>query len=291
MPPPGNEYAAEQLKNQGNTHFKDGDYDSAETLYGQAIQKNSGNPLLFTNRANARLKLEKWEGVIDDCIRSIELLKENMKAFFYLAQAQLAINHPNEALSSALMAYELCSRSAQQTSNAATVSALVLRAKKAKWEIRERERIRRRGDLLADLEAHLEVAYKREQEDIQARIESGHVGRIEGQEEKEDRRREWEKKRDDLRTAFALSSPDMLQKREVPDYLIDGITFEIMVDPVVTKNGRSYDRATLIEHLKRSPTDPLTREPLRIADLRPNIALKDACSEFLEGNSGWVYDW
>jgi STIP1 family protein 1 len=77
----------------------------------------------------------------------------------------------------------------------------------------------------------------------------------------------------------------------VPDYLIDGITFEIMVDPVVTKNGRSYDRATLIEHLKRSPTDPLTREPLSISELRPNIALKEACTEFLEGNSGWVYDW
>jgi tetratricopeptide (TPR) repeat protein len=84
MPPPGNEYAAEQLKNAGNKCFKNGDYDEAEGLYSQAIQKNSSNPLLFTNRANARLKLEKWEGVIDDCIRSIELLKENMKAFFYL---------------------------------------------------------------------------------------------------------------------------------------------------------------------------------------------------------------
>lgn len=84
MPPPGNEYQAETLKNQGNTQFKNGDYEAAEALYSQAIQKNSHNPLLFTNRANARLKLERWEGVIDDCIRSIELLKENMKGFFYL---------------------------------------------------------------------------------------------------------------------------------------------------------------------------------------------------------------
>jgi len=86
MPPPGNEYAAEQLKNSGNKCFKNGDYEGAEGLYSQAIQKNSANPLLFTNRANARLKLEKWEGVIDDCIRSIELLKDNMKAFFYLGR-------------------------------------------------------------------------------------------------------------------------------------------------------------------------------------------------------------
>lgn len=60
---------------------------------------------------------------------------------------------------------------------------------------------------------------------------------------------------------------------------------------VITRNGHSYERATLIEHLKRSPTDPLTRETLRIEDLRPNIALRDACNNFFEENSGWVYDW
>lgn len=289
--PPGNEYAADQLKAQGNTHFKNGDYESAETLYSQAIQKNSKNPLLFSNRANARLKLEKWEDVIDDCLRSIELLKENMKAYFYLAQAQIAINHPNEALSSALMAYELCTRSAQQTSNAATISALVLKCKKAKWDIRERDRIRRRADLLADLEASLEVTYKKDVDEVDARVEAGEVGKVEGAEEKGERQREWEKKRDDLRTAFAISDPNNLGKREVPDYLVDGITFEIMHDPVVTKNGRSYERATLIEHLKRNPTDPLTREPLTIAELRPNMALKEACTDFMETNSGWVYDW
>lgn len=291
MPPPGNEYAAEQLKNSGNKCFKNGDYEGAETLYSQAIQKNSANPLLFTNRANARLKMEKWEGVIDDCIRSIELLKDNMKAFFYLAQAQLAINHPNEALSSALMAYELCTTSAQQTSNAATISALVLKCKKAKWDIRERERIRRRGDLLSDLESMLETQYKKDMDEIDVRMEAGETSRTDGQEEKAERKQEFEKKRDDLRTAFAISDPDNQQKREVPDYLVDGITFEIMHDPVVTKNGRSYERATLIEHLKRSPTDPLTRETLTISDLRPNIALKEACEEFMSANSGWVYDW
>ncbi|KAF2002212.1 U-box-domain-containing protein [Amniculicola lignicola CBS 123094] len=288
--PPGNEYAAEQLKTQGNNHFKNGEYGEAETLYSQAVQKNSKNPLLFTNRANARLKLERWEGVIDDCLRSIELMRENMKGFFYLAQAQLAINHPNEALSSALMAYELCVSSRQQTSNAATISALVLKCKKAKWDIRERERIRRRADLLSDLEQKLEEGYKRTVSDLEDRVEAGEVGAVEGSEEKASLKTDFEKKVGDLRTAFALSDPEHLEKREVPDYLVDGITFEIMHDPVVTRNGRSYERATLIEHLKRNPTDPLTREPLRIEDLRPNIALKEACTEFMEKNEGWVYD-
>ncbi|KAL1605879.1 hypothetical protein SLS59_002998 [Nothophoma quercina] len=293
MPPAGNEYAAEQLKQQGNTCFKNGDYEGAEGYYSQAIQKNPSNPLFFTNRAQARNKLEKWEGVMDDCIRSIEQLPENMKAFHLLSQAQLAVNHPNEALSSALKAYELCTKSTTQTtfSNAALISQHVLKCKKRKWEIRERERIRRRGNLLSDLEEMLERDHKKELDDIDARIETGETSRTEGQEEKQERILEFEKKRDDLRTAFAISDPDHQQKREVPDHLVDGITFEIMHDPVVTNNGRSYERATLIEHLKRSPTDPLTREPLKISELRPNLALKEACQEFMESNSGWIYDW
>ena len=63
-----------------------------------------------------------------------------------------------------------------------------------------------------------------------------------------------------------------------------------MHDPVITKSGNSYDRATLMEHLKRSHTDPLTREPLTWQDLRPNLALKQACDEFLAEN-GWAVDW
>jgi tetratricopeptide (TPR) repeat protein len=75
---------AEQLKERGNNHFKRGEYEDAAKLYSQAIQQNSTNPLLYTNRANARLKLHLWQEVIDDCIKSIELMRENMKAFYFL---------------------------------------------------------------------------------------------------------------------------------------------------------------------------------------------------------------
>jgi len=75
---------AETLKAKGNTHFRNGEYDEAVRFYSLAIQRNSTNPVLWTNRANARLKLELWEDVITDCLRSIELNTENMKAFFYL---------------------------------------------------------------------------------------------------------------------------------------------------------------------------------------------------------------
>lgn len=72
--------------------------------------------------------------------------------------------------------------------------------------------------------------------------------------------------------------------------MIDNISFAVMHDPVMTKTGQSYDRSTMLEHLRRSATDPLTREPLRESDLRPNLALKQACEEFLDRN-GWAVDW
>lgn len=45
-----------------------------------------------------------------------------------------------------------------------------------------------------------------------------------------------------------------------------------------------------MEHLRRHPSDPLTRESLTISELRPNLDLKQACEEFLEKN-GWAVDW
>ena len=55
-------------------------------------------------------------------------------------------------------------------------------------------------------------------------------------------------------------------------------------------SGQSYDRSTIMEHLKQSQTDPLTRQPMTLADVRTNLALKEACNEFLEKN-GWAVDY
>lgn len=284
-------YAAEQLKEKGNKHFKNGEYTEAASFYGQAIQKNSSNPLLYTNRANARLKLHQWQDVIDDCLRSIELHRDNMKGFFYLAQAQLELHHPNEALSSALTAYELCTNMPSQTSSAFTIANLVLRCKRSKWDIRERQRIRQRADLLGELLEKLENDRRTELQDIEDQEARRQMGRVESEERRQEVDDGYATKMGELRNVFAIADPANFQKREVPEHLIDDISFEIMHDPVMTKNGHSYERATIVEHLKRSALDPLTRTPLSINELRPNLALKKACDEFWNQNSGWAYDW
>ena len=250
----------------------------------------------------ARIKLQAWDASIDDSLKSIELEHGNMKGYYYLAQAQLALKHPNEAYSSALTAYEKCIETWSPSTRA--VSELVLSARKLKWEAKERERIRNRSDLLRELEDGLINSNKTELQNLKFKM----LAYTDEAEEKAYIEATTRRKIEELRSTFAISDPKNLKRRvhlveeaisrnqalthhqEVPEYLIDDISFSIMHDPVITKTGNSYDRSTVIEHLKRSSTDPLTREPLRLSDLRPNLALKQACEEFLEDN-GWAVDW
>ena len=221
-------------------------------------------------------------------MRAIAIDDSSMKAWYYLAQAQINLRHPNEALSSALRAYEICLNIGD--SSAGPIANLILRAKKEKWEAKEKERIRKRSELLHELGRGLTSMGDYESSNIKLSLRNGEITKSEAEEREAEMAIITRSKIEEVEAAFAISDPDHLQRREVPDWLIDNITFSVMHDPVVTKNGHSYERATLIEHLKHSPTDPLTREPLTIRDLRPNLALKEACAEFLE-NNGWAVDY
>ena len=164
-----------------------------------------------------RLKLQSWDGCIDDCIKSIELEAGNMKGYYYLAQAQLALHHPNEALSSALTAYEECLK----TNNASTtqVSSLVLQVKKEKWQAKERERIRRRSQLLQELEQALKKAAHDELQVLEERISDGEVGEREGLEEKEEIHKSMNEKIEELWLVFETADPENLQRRvNMPPY-------------------------------------------------------------------------
>ncbi len=86
-------YLADQLKEKGNDAFRNGDYIEANDLYTEAVQKYSRNPLIFTNRANVRLKLQRWEGAVNDSLKSIEITGpngQNHKAFYFLGMGSFA---------------------------------------------------------------------------------------------------------------------------------------------------------------------------------------------------------
>jgi STIP1 homology and U-box containing protein 1 len=292
-------HLADDLKEKGNAAFRSGDFVQAEDFYTQAVQKYSQNPLIFTNRANARLKLQRWEGAVNDCLKSIEITGaqgQNHKAYYFLAQAQLALHHPHEALSSALMAYEQVLHPLPATKlsprDMETFSTFVLKCKKAKFSARDRERLRRQGDLRAELEETLERNKQRDLDLVSSQLEAGQTGQVEASERNHEILSNFDDKIAEIRALFAAADPLNHKPREIPDHLIDMITFEPMHDPVMTKNGHSYERSTIYEHLKISPTDPLTRDLLTIDDLRSNFGLKAACDEFWESGAGqWIIDW
>lgn len=270
---------AEALKQAGNECFQKADFVGADKFYTQAIIKDPTNAAFFTNRALARVRMEQWEAVVTDCEKAIELVPTSLKAYTYLGQAQLALNRPHEALTSSQKAYNLAV--SQRSRSLRTIAATCLEAKKKRWEYEETLRIERESRLLRETLHMIEEAGERRLREL---------GMVDGTEEAADVRRETEQRRREIEEVFGQAEAQRLKRREVPDWAIDNITFAVMVDPVITKHGHSYDRATIMDHLRRSETDPLTREPLTEADLRPNLGLKAACDEFLKEN-GWAVDW
>ncbi|KAK6529009.1 hypothetical protein TWF694_004231 [Orbilia ellipsospora] len=289
MPPNILEMSAEDLKQSGNKFFQNGDWLSADKKYTQAIAIDPTNYTLFTNRALVRMKLLRYDDVINDCMSAININRDAMKGHYMAAQALIQLSRPSEALGFALTAYQLAI--AQHSKSATDVANVVLEAKKQRWKKIERNRIDKDNSMLKQMKDLIRSESERKIVDLREQQWDSLDRERDFESEAEVIREDARVQMDELENVFARADPQRYKPREVPDYLIDSISFSIMTDPVVTKNGHSYDRAVIMDHLRRSNADPLTREPLRAEDLRPNLALKQVCMEFLEENAGWAVDY
>jgi len=65
---------------------------------------------------------------------------------------------------------------------------------------------------------------------------------------------------------------------------------EVMLDPVTTPDGITYERSALTEHLKKvGRFDPVTRREIKEGQISSNLALKEAITAYLESNP-WAYE-
>ena len=62
------------------------------------------------------------------------------------------------------------------------------------------------------------------------------------------------------------------------------ITHLIMNEPVIDNEGNSYEKEAISKWLLINNTSPITRNHLRLSDLKPNRALKDIISNFTPFN-------
>jgi hypothetical protein len=70
------------------------------------------------------------------------------------------------------------------------------------------------------------------------------------------------------------------EEEDLPEYLLDPLTFEPLDDPVLAPSGYTFSRAVILDQIRRRGTDPFTNAPLAEGDLRPNRALAEAVEAY-----------
>lgn len=70
-----------------------------------------------------------------------------------------------------------------------------------------------------------------------------------------------------------------VEHRPLPESYYCPITCELMIDPVISKDGNSYEREAIENWIRVNGVSPLTRNPLAITDLRDNNALYELIQE------------
>ncbi|XP_064029222.1 tetratricopeptide repeat protein 12 isoform X3 [Pogoniulus pusillus] len=92
-----NELLANALKEQGNEAFRKGDYARAVQSYTEGLEKLKDKQELYTNRAQAHLKLHQYEEAIGDCEWALKCNEKCPKAYFLMGKAHLALQHYGES--------------------------------------------------------------------------------------------------------------------------------------------------------------------------------------------------
>jgi ubiquitin conjugation factor E4 B len=76
------------------------------------------------------------------------------------------------------------------------------------------------------------------------------------------------------RLLAAVAQEEEADLGDIPDEFADPIMCTLMLDPVLLPSGDNMDRPNIMRHLLTDETNPFTRQPLKIADLVTNTALK-----------------
>ncbi|XP_063211394.1 tetratricopeptide repeat protein 12 isoform X1 [Chroicocephalus ridibundus] len=92
-----NEHLANALKEKGNDAFRKGDYVIAIQRYTEGLEILKDKQELYTNRAQAYLKMQEYEKAINDCEWALKCNEKCIKAYFLMGKAHLALKHFNES--------------------------------------------------------------------------------------------------------------------------------------------------------------------------------------------------
>ncbi|XP_078288872.1 tetratricopeptide repeat protein 12 isoform X2 [Panthera onca] len=90
-----NKVLADALKQKGNEAFARGDYEAAILCYSEGLQKLRDMKVLYTNRAQAYIKLGDFQKAVVDCEWALKCDEKCTKAYFHMGKAHLALKNYN----------------------------------------------------------------------------------------------------------------------------------------------------------------------------------------------------
>ena len=93
-----NSQKANEYKEMGNDAFRQAQYKRAMELYTSALMIKDDSHILYTNRAQALIKLGKHLDASHDCRKAIKLKPEFIKAYIHLSKALKELGEFQEAI-------------------------------------------------------------------------------------------------------------------------------------------------------------------------------------------------
>uniref|UniRef100_A0A673IP22 Tetratricopeptide repeat domain 12 n=1 Tax=Sinocyclocheilus rhinocerous TaxID=307959 RepID=A0A673IP22_9TELE len=85
------EEKANALREQGNEAFTQGDYETAVRLYTEGLDQLRDMQALYTNRAQAFIKLKRYKEAISDCEWALRCNEKCIKAYVHMGKSHLAL--------------------------------------------------------------------------------------------------------------------------------------------------------------------------------------------------------
>ncbi|XP_064382317.1 E3 ubiquitin-protein ligase CHIP-like [Halichondria panicea] len=256
-------------------YFQEGCYSQALEIYTENVAVKP-DAVLHSNQALCNLRLGNWDDVIDSCDKAIKLDSCSIKAYFLKGQALIELGKFDPGVICLKTAHTLARD--QRRNFGDDITSAIRLAKRKRWACLEKKHCEMQSTvdgLISDLLYEHQKKLLREIRDNPANISTV--------------KSEYEILQVDIKNVFLRF--DAEQGREVPDFFCGKISFDIMMDPVVTPSGITYNRRDIEDHLQRVGNfDPITRQELKCEQLIPNLALKEAIDSFISRNE-WVEDY
>ncbi|KAI7800503.1 tetratricopeptide repeat protein 12 isoform X2 [Triplophysa rosa] len=92
-----NEDKADALREKGNVAFARGDYETAVRFYSEGLDQLRDVQTLYTNRAQAFIKLKRYKDAISDCEWALRCNGRCVKAYVHMGKSYLALKNFSES--------------------------------------------------------------------------------------------------------------------------------------------------------------------------------------------------